>query len=146
MNVIQFYRIARFLYRKKIPILPRLIYNIQFLLFNSIVPYTAQIGKGTYCSYGGIGVVIHARSVIGEDCVLGQGITIGGRSRIENVPVIGNKVYVASGARVLGDVKIGNNAIIGANSVVIRDVPEGCVAAGVPAKIIKTGVRLEDYL
>lgn len=146
MNVIHFYRFANFLYRKKIPLLPRLIYNIQFLLFNSIVPYTTKIGKGTYCSYGGVGVVIHARAVIGDGCVLGQGITIGGRSRIEEVPVIGDKVYIASGARVLGNVKIGDNAIIGANSVVIKDVPEGSVAAGVPARIIKTGVKLEDYL
>jgi serine O-acetyltransferase len=146
MNVIHFYRLAHYLYKKKIPLLPSFIYYVQFLLFNSIVPYTAMIGKGTYCSYGGIGVVIHARAVIGDNCVLGQGITIGGRSKIEDVPVIGNKVYVASGARVLGNVKIGDNAIIGANSVVIKDVPEGSVAAGVPAKIIKTGVTLEDYL
>lgn len=146
MNVIHFYRLANFLYKKRIPFLPRIIYFIQFLLFNSIVPPSAEIGKGTYCSYGGIGVVIHSRSIIGDNCVLGQGITIGGRSKIVEVPIIGNKVYIASGARVLGNVRIGDNAIIGANSVVIKDVPECCVAAGVPAKIIKSGVKLEDYL
>ncbi|MFZ5986943.1 MAG: serine O-acetyltransferase [Bacillota bacterium] len=146
MNVINLYRIANLFYRIRVPLLPKIIYFVQFLLFNSIVPYTAKIGKGTYCSYGGVGVVIHKRAVIGDDCVLGQGITIGGRSRIPEVPVIGNRVYIASGARVLGNVRIGDNAIIGANSVVINDVPEGCVAAGVPARIIKTGKKLEDYL
>lgn len=146
MNVIGFYRVANKLYRLKVPLLPRIIYFFQFLLFNSIVPYTAQIGKGTYCSYGGVGVVIHARAVIGRDCVLGQGITIGGRSKIYDVPVLGDKVYVASGARVLGNVRIGSNVIIGANSVVIHDIPDGCVVAGMPAKIIKTGKTMEDYL
>jgi serine O-acetyltransferase len=146
VNVIHFYRLAHFLYKIKVPFIPRLIYFIQFLLFNSIVPYGAEIGKGTYCSYGGIGVVIHKRSVIGDDCVLGQGITIGGRSKIYEVPVIGNKVYIASGARVLGNVRIGDNVIIGANSVVIKDVPEGSVVAGVPGKVIKSGVKMEDYL
>ena len=146
MNVIGFYRIANKLYKMKIPLLPKIIYNIQFLLFNSIVPCTAKIGKGTMCSYGGIGVVIHKNAVIGDDCVLGQGITIGGRSKIKNVPQIGSRVYVASGARVLGDVKIGNDVIIGANAVVVKDVPDGCVVAGVPAKIIKTGKRMKDYL
>ncbi len=146
MNVIGFYRVANKLYRMKIPLLPKIIYFLQFLLFNSVVPYTAQIGKGTYCSYGGVGVVIHARAVIGKDCVLGQGITIGGRSKIYEVPVLGDKVYVASGARVLGNVRIGNNVVIGANSVVIHDIPDGCVVAGMPAKIIKTGKTIEDYL
>lgn len=32
---------------------------------------------------------------------------------------------------------IGNNVIIGANAVVIKDVPNNCIVAGVPAKIIK---------
>lgn len=146
MNVINFYRIANKMYKLKIPLIPKIIYNIQFLLFNSIVPYTAEIGKGTYFSYGGVGVVIHKRCKIGENCVLGQGITIGGRSKIKDVPVIGNKVYIASGARVLGNVKIGDNVIIGANSVVVKDIPDGCVVAGVPAKIIKTGKKMEDYL
>ncbi len=64
-------------------------------------------------------------------------MTIGGRSGKENVPVIGNDVYIATGAKILGDIKVGNNVIIGANAVVIKDVPDNCVVAGVPAKIIK---------
>ena len=36
-----------------------------------------------------------------------------------------------------GGVKIGNNVIIGAGSVVVKDVPDNCVVAGNPAKIIK---------
>ena len=34
-------------------------------------------------------------------------------------------------------VSIGDGAVIGANAVVTRDIPSYCVAAGVPAKIIK---------
>lgn len=146
MNVISFYRIAHKLYKMKIPLLPRMIYYLQFLLFNSIVPYTAIIGKGTRCSYGGIGVVIHKNVEIGEYCVIDQGVTIGGRSRIKGVPKIGNRVYISTGSKVLGRVNIGNDVIIGANAVVIRDAPDGCVLAGVPAKIIKTNKKLEDYL
>lgn len=44
---------------------------------------------------------------------------------------IGNKVTVTSG------VHIGDNAIIGANAVVTKDVPEGVIAAGVPARVIQ---------
>lgn len=96
MNVIGFYRSANKLYKLHVPLIPKLIYNLQFVLFNSIIPFESSIGKDTYCSYGGVGVVIHKRAVIGEGCVLGQGITVGGRSRIKDVPVIGDKVYIAS--------------------------------------------------
>ncbi len=51
--------------------------------------------------------------------------------------VIGNHVLVCSKVTILKGVKIGNNVIIAANSVVTRDVPNGCVAAGNPARIIK---------
>lgn len=38
---------------------------------------------------------------------------------------------------VYGNVKIGNNVIVAPNAVVIHDVPDNCVVAGVPARIIK---------
>lgn len=45
---------------------------------------------------------------------------------------------VGCGAVVLGDVHVGDDSVIGANAVVIRDVPPRSVAAGVPARIVKT--------
>ena len=35
---------------------------------------------------------------------------------------------------------MGKNVIIGANSVVTKDVPDNCIVAGNPAKIIKTNI------
>lgn len=135
--LIHWYRLSNFLYRHHIPFVPKFIYYIQYILFNSSVPASCKIGKGTKFGYGGIGVVIHARAEIGENCIIGQNTTIGGRSGLYEVPKIGNKVEICAGARVLGPIKIGDNAIIGANAVVIKDVPKNAVVAGVPAKIIK---------
>lgn len=146
MNLSIFHQFAHRLYRIKVPILPKLIYYVQFLLFNSSVPASTKIGKGSKFAYGGIGVVIHGRVKIGNECILGQGITIGGRSKIFEVPRIGNKVYIGAGARILGAVTIGDNVVIGANSVVINDVPSNCIVAGIPAKIIKTDIKVEDYV
>jgi acetyltransferase-like isoleucine patch superfamily enzyme len=39
-------------------------------------------------------------------------------------------------------VTIGNNVVIGARSLVTKDIPDNCVAAGTPSRIIKT---LEEY-
>lgn len=135
--LIHWYFLASFLYRKRIPFIPKLIYYLQYILFNSSVPASCKIGKGTKFGYGGIGVVIHSRAVVGNNCLIGQNTTIGGRSGYYEVPKIGNNVEICAGARVLGPITIGDNAIIGANAVVINDVPENAVVVGVPAKVIK---------
>ena len=49
----------------------------------------------------------------------------------KNLKLIGKKTIFID-----NDVKIGNNVIISANSVVTKSVPDGCIVAGIPAKII----------
>lgn len=137
LNAYYFYKIARWFYLHHIPLVPKIITLFIFLIYNSKIPYTAQIGKETKFGYGGIGVVLHARTVVGEKCMIGPNVTIGGRSGYYEVPVIGNNVEISTGSKVLGPIHIGNNAVIGANAVVIKDVPENAIVAGVPARIIK---------
>ena len=50
-------------------------------------------------------------------------------------------MIVFAGAKIIGNIRIGNNVIVGANAVVIDDVPDDCVVAGIPAKVIS-----ENYL
>ena len=143
--LIHWYRLANWLYKHHIPILPKLLWRIMYLLFNSSLPASCTIGKGTVLAYGGIGIVIHARAVIGCNCLIGQNTTIGGKSGWYEVPIIGDNVQISAGARILGPIRIGNNVIIGANAVVVKDVPDNCIVAGIPAKIIKDNISLEDY-
>ena len=75
MNAIGMYRTGRWLYLHHIPFLPQLIKGLTFIMFNSVVPYTAKIGKESKFAYGGIGVVIHSRAEIGERVIIGQGCT-----------------------------------------------------------------------
>ena len=56
---------------------------------------------------------------------------------------IGDNVFIGSGTYITYNVKIGSNVIIGACSLVNRDVPDNCVVAGVPARVIKT---FDEYL
>lgn len=51
---------------------------------------------------------------------------------------IGNDVWIGGNVTILPGIKIGNNVVVAAGAVVIKDVPDNCVVAGVPAKIIKT--------
>ena len=50
---------------------------------------------------------------------------------------IGDEAWLAFGVIVLGGVRIGNGAAVAAGSVVTRDIPDGAIAAGVPARVIK---------
>jgi len=50
---------------------------------------------------------------------------------------IGDDVWIAVGVVVLGGVRIGNGAVIGAGSVVTHDIPDGAIAVGVPARVVK---------
>ena len=129
-----------------IPLLPLLItYFIRFV-FSAYIPYSARIGKGTILGYGGLGIVIHGRSVIGKNCHIDQNVTIGGTSRIYGVPVMGDHVYVCAGAKILGPVTIGSDVVIGANSVVLKDIPANSLVVGIPGHIVKTCIKMKDYV
>jgi serine O-acetyltransferase len=137
MNAIGLYRVGRWLYLHHIPLLPKITKGLDFLLFNSVVPYTAEIGKGTKFAYGGIGCVVHSQAKIGERVIIGQNTTIGRSLDPDDFPSIGSDVYISAGARIIGKIHVGNNVIIGANAVVNKDIPDNSIVAGVPARVIR---------
>lgn len=104
-----------------------------------------KFGKGVQLGYGGLGIVIHGKSVIGDNVVIGTGVTIGGTSKKIDVPVIGENSMISTGAKIIGPIQIGKNCVIGANAVVLTDIPDNCVAVGIPAKIIKENIDISDY-
>lgn len=57
----------------------------------------------------------------------------------DHAPVtIGENVWVCEGARINRGVTIGDNAIIAAGAIVTKDVPANTIAAGIPAKVIRS--------
>lgn len=54
----------------------------------------------------------------------------------KNEVVIGEGCWIGEGVCIIG-AKIGKNVVVGANAVITKDIPDYCVVAGVPAKIIK---------
>lgn len=57
--------------------------------------------------------------------------------------VVGKRVYIGNNVLILPGVKIGNNVVIGAGAVVTHDIPDDSVAAGIPARVIKS---TDEYL
>ncbi len=82
------------------------------------------------------GIIISQFSQIGKDNIIYHQVTVGSKDD-KTAPKIGDNVTIYPGAKIIGDIKIGNNCIIGAGAVVVSDIPDSCIVAGVPAKIIK---------
>lgn len=92
---------------------------------------------------------------IGEGCLIASGTTILCHEHVyrdKNNPkipyttdtYIGNRCFVGVRALILPGVKIGNDCVIGAGCTVNKDIPDGCMAVGVPAKIVRTGLKLNN--
>ena len=115
---------------------------------------------GNHCSLGEYNQITSCNKVvIGDGLLTGRYVYIGDNSHGElsmeeaAVPpirrelvskgevVIGNNVWIGDKATILAGVHIGNNVIVAANAVVTKDVPDNCMVAGVPAKIIKRCVN-----
>ncbi len=140
------YRIAHWLWKHQIPILPRIISQLARWLTGVEIHPGATIGTGFFIDHG-MGVVIGETTEIGDYVTLFQGVTLGGtgKERGKRHPTLGNHVVVGDGAKVLGGIRIGDNVKVGANAVVLRSVPANSTVVGNPGRIVKyDGERLPE--
>lgn len=72
-------------------------------------------------------------------------VTEGGLRKFASVR-IKRGAWIGAGAFIMPGVTVGENATVGARSLVIDDVPDGCVVAGIPAKVIKTAEEARGEL
>lgn len=144
--LVKLHKIIYLLKQMGIPIIPLLLNKLFIrLLFGCQIGTGTKVGKNLHLGYGGLGVVIHERAVIGDNVRIGTNVTIGGTTKKWDVPVIGNNTMISTGAKILGPITIGSNCVIGANAVVLESIPDNCVAVGVPAKVIKENIDILDY-
>lgn len=136
MNAIKLYRIMRWLYTHKIPVLPKIIQLIIFLMYNTKVTGNTKIGKGTYFVCNGVSTVLIPGCTIGDNCVLGLRFSTVRKFPYKEVPRIGNNVWIGPNVIVAGPVIIEDSVVIAGNSFVDKSVPAGAIVAGTPARII----------
>ncbi|GAB2544745.1 acyltransferase [Spirosoma aerophilum] len=112
------------------------------------------IGERTTVEEAHLAVTEPNKSIkIGADCMLSAGIDIRTgdshsivdaetRKRInyaQNIS-IGDHVWIGLNAVILKGVTIGHNSIVSTNALVTKSIPSHVIAAGIPAKVVKTDV------
>lgn len=90
-----------------------------------------------------------AKVTFGDNCLLGPNVSVytaghpihpvARNSGYEyGKPVtVGDNVWIGGSSVICPGVHIGSNVVIGAGSVVTKDIPDWCIAAGNPCKVIR---------
>lgn len=91
---------------------------------------------------------------IESGCLIASGATILSHEHIFVKPdgsyyfkdtYIGNNCFIGVNSLICPGVHIGDQCVIGGGSVVTKDIPNNSMAVGVPAKVIKTGIQMNDH-
>ena len=123
LHAVWTYRVANRLWNRGFRLLSRLVSNWAKFWTGIEIHPGATIGKRLVIDHG-MGVVIGATSVVGDDVMMYHQVTLGAnRNTTERRhPTIGNNVTLGAGSKIIGAIQIGENTYVGANAVVTKNV------------------------
>ena len=104
--------------------------TVQFSLsakFDRTFPIGVHVGRATYIAFN-TRILTHDRT---------RGLYLHTR--------IGENCFIGGNSLILPGVEIGDNCVIGAGSVVTKSVPSRSIAAGNPARIIRSDIEVGEY-
>lgn len=118
---------------------------------------TVKIGDAVTCTNGCyISTAEHSSVEIGDDCMIASGneiraddahpifdVETGERVNMPKSIKIGNHVWLGVRAVVLGGSQIGDGSVLGYGSILKGKIPNNCIAAGVPARVVKKNIAWE---
>lgn len=108
-----------------------------------------KVGKNFFANYNCC-ILDVSKVTFGDNCLLAPNVAIysaghpihpDSRNSAYEYGIdvnIGNNVWIGGNAVICPGVTIGDNCVIGAGAVVTRDIPAWSIAAGNPAKVIRT--------
>ena len=138
------HRFTHKLWNLKLPLIPRILSQINRTITGIEIHPGAKIGRKVFIDHG-MGVVIGETAEIGDNCLLYQGVTLGGtgKNHGKRHPTLKENVVVGAGAKVLGSITVGANTRIGAGSVVVRSVQGNSTVVGIPGRVVhQSGVKI----
>lgn len=125
--------------------------RVGFQLINAISPHaiispSVRLGGGIAVMAGAVInaasviddlVIINTGATIDHDCHIATGVHIGPQCALAGNVTVGEGTFLGTGAKAIPGIQIGRRGTVGAGAVVIRNIPDGAVAVGVPARVIK---------
>jgi tetrahydrodipicolinate N-acetyltransferase len=106
-------------------------------MMGAVVNIGAVVGAGTMLD---MNCVVGARAMVGTNCHIGAGAVLAGVLEPPSATpvVIEDDVLIGANAVILEGITVGKGSVVAAGAVVNRDIPPMRVAAGQPARVIKT--------
>lgn len=132
-KAITVHRIGHFLFRKGLPLIPRMLNELVHADTGIDIHPGAEIGENFFIDHG-TGVVIGETTVIGRGVKIYQGVTLGALSFPKDGcgmllrgqkrhPTIEDNVTIYANATVLGDITVGHDSTIGSNTWIKDNIP-----------------------
>jgi len=144
LHALWLHRAAHALWKKNVPLLPRLVSQFGRFVTGIEIHPGATIGDGLFIDHGA-GVVIGETAEVGDNVTIYQGVTLGGTGKEtgKRHPTVGDNVVIGAGAQLLGSITIGDNVKIGSGSVVVQDAPADTTVVGNPGRpVISAGAKV----
>ena len=110
---------------------------------SAVVASDARLGAGTILmpmsmagagATIGRGAILNTAATVDHDCAIADYAHVSVGAHLSGGCRVGTRSTVGIGASVSGAATIGARSIIGAGAAVVSDIPDGVVAAGVPAR------------
>ena len=98
------------------------------IVAGSVINPAAAIGEN---------VIINTGSSVDHECIIGDGVHIAPGAHLAACVTVERGSWVGIGSVVREGVHIGSDVMIGAGSVVLHDIPDGVLAYGVPARVVR---------
>ena len=114
---------------------------------SAVIALDALIGPGSMVAAGAVVCpgteigrcgILNTAATVDHDCTIADGAHIGPGAHIAGHVQVGRCAWIGIGGTIIDGKRIGASSIVGAGAVVIEDVPERVLAAGVPARIVKS--------
>ncbi len=99
--------------------------------------------EGTTISIGNDVMIASDNQIRADDGHPIFDVRTGKRVNVSKSITIGNHVWLGKAAVVLGGATIGDGTVIGYGSIVTKRIPNNCVAAGIPARVVRRDTAWE---
>jgi len=114
----------------------------------SIVSPSARLGRGVAIMAGAVInaeaviedlAIINTGATVDHDCRIGRAAHIAPQCGLAGNVTVGERTLVGIGSVAIPGMSIGSDVTLGAGSAVAEPIPDGVVAVGVPARVLRKG-------